>query len=130
MKRVIMAAVHAKGKYARLFCEDAGRAIALVYVQVDDQDAFYGPAMEEVVGCHGKIIQQAEAFTSVGKGVVGPPGDVERYTVVKGMAAAVDGALCDHQFPACEGGRLRESDVTLLFWGQSLVQQLVQVFAC
>lgn len=128
MKRVIVTAVHAKGKYAWLFCEDAGGAIALVYVEVDDEEAFRDAVVEEIIGCHCKIIQQAEAFAPVCKGMVCSAGDVERDTVVEGMAATIDGAFCDHQFPVCEGGGLWESDVPLLFWGECLMEEFGEIF--
>lgn len=78
---VVAAAVEREGGDARLALEDDGAAVALMHVEVHNQDP---PDELRVVakrheGGHTDVVEDAVALASVGKGVVRAAGKVSRH---------------------------------------------------
>ena len=69
--------MHTKCKYCRLVSKNSRRAIALVYIEVDDKDLFGQPLVQEIVGCDGKIVEQTKTFTAISKSMVGAAGYIQ-----------------------------------------------------
>ncbi len=91
MERIIVCAMHAEGEHAWLLLKDAGCAISLVHIEVNDKDLFGQLLAEQVVGGHSEIIEQAEAFTMIRKCMMCATGHIQRHAMLKCMMAAIDG---------------------------------------
>ena len=102
MEWIVMTAMHAKGEYPGLLFKKLCRTVALVDIQVDDQQTFGYPPVQEIIGGYRKIIQQTKSLAPVGKSMVSASCDVQRHTIADGMMTTVDGALCDHQLSPCQ----------------------------
>mmetsp|Transcript_20813 Transcript_20813/g.51553 ORF Transcript_20813/g.51553 Transcript_20813/m.51553 type:complete len:343 (-) Transcript_20813:247-1275(-) len=90
--RIVASAVDAEGDHPVVPLEYLGCAIALVHVQVDDEDGGWGGG--ELVGevrqgvhrCHGDVIEDAEALAPSREGMVRSPGNL-RGRFVRGSLA-------------------------------------------
>ena len=59
--RVVLRAMHGKGEGARLVAQDVGGAVALVHVEIDDQNVPGQPLVQQDQRRHGHVVEGAEA---------------------------------------------------------------------
>src|SRR5689334_992494 len=93
MKRIVVFPMHAEGKYLGMVLENACRAIALVHIKVNDQNLFAQFAIQQVVGCHCKIIEQAKSFALIPEGMMCATCHIYGHSVFKRMQTAINSAL-------------------------------------
>ncbi|MNL39555.1 hypothetical protein D3C87_1618400 [compost metagenome] len=69
--------MHGKGKYLRLVVKNLCRSIALVYIQVNDQDTPGQFIFQQMVCRNGLVIQQAKALSPIAAGMVCAPRNIK-----------------------------------------------------
>ena len=94
-QRVVALAVHRKGEHSLFVAENMRGAVALMHIQVDNEDTPGQLLIEQIIGGHGLVVKTAKTFAAVGKGVVGAAGHIHRHAVFEREQGALDGALCN-----------------------------------
>src|SRR5260221_1451487 len=90
-ERKVSAAVHREREHGRVAGKNGGRAVALVDVEVDDQDAFDATLrLHRARGDRG-VVEDAEAFAEVAMGVVRAAGEVDAATAGECAPASREG---------------------------------------
>ena len=96
MVGVVFGAVHGKGMDAWVPLGKNSGTVALMNVEVNDEDAFEAVKVDEVVGTNDDVIEDAKTFASVIVGMVCAAGDIESSASVgEGVNGKVHGALTD-----------------------------------
>ena len=96
MVGVVFGAVHGKGMDAWVALGKNSGTVALMNVEVNDEDAFEAVKVDEVVGTNDDVIEDAKTFASVIVGMVCAAGDIESSASVgEGVNGKVHGALTD-----------------------------------
>ena len=90
--------------------EDAGGAVALVDVAVDDEDAGDAALVEEGAGGDGDVVEDAVAGAALGPGVVRAAGHVGGEAVLQREAGGERGAAGGEEGAAGDGGGARQAD--------------------
>src|SRR5690606_7371407 len=75
--------MHRECKNTSFVSEDFSSAIALMDIQVYDQNFLCKTSLQQVIRCNSLIVEQAEPFTPVGKRVVRATGDVHGDAVLQ-----------------------------------------------
>src|SRR5690606_12364904 len=75
--------MHRECKNTSFVSEDFSSAIALMDIQVYDQNFLCKTSLQQVIRCNSLIVEQTETFTSVGKRMVSPASDVHGNPVLQ-----------------------------------------------
>ena len=124
---VVALGVQREGQDVGAAGEDAGGAVALVDVAVDDQDAGDAALVDERLGGDGDVVEDAEAGAAVGPGVVRAAGHVAGEAVLEREAGGEQGAGGGEEGAAGDGGGVGQADRARLGGGQALVRHPLDV---
>ena len=122
-------AVDGESENAVVVGQDAGRAVALMHVAIDDQDSPGAPLGLHGAGGHGGVVEDTESFAAVAEGMVRAAGQVGGYRAVGQRGAA--GANCGASGPPRafdHAGAPRKADGFLGLFGQLTATDLADVF--
>ena len=98
-----------------------------MHIQINNDHPFHLAGRYKQTRRHSEIIQQAETFTMIGKGVMRTPGYVQCHAVSDGESGTINCALRDDFFAQCQRRRLRKSNDPLLPIRKTLIIQSLQV---
>jgi hypothetical protein len=101
-----------------------------VHVQVNDQYFVRLFAVQQIIRCHGKIIQQAKPFSPVCICMMCATCHIHGNAVFKSVLATVDSALCYYKLSLRKLRRLRKPNMPLFPGGKRLGVQLFDVLFC
>ena len=69
--------MHRGGEHRRVIAEDGRRAVALVYVEIDDGTAPHRAACLHAPGRDGDVVEDTEALATVGERVMRAPREID-----------------------------------------------------
>ena len=109
-RRVVALGVQRQGEDVGAAGEDAGGAVALVDVAVDDEHAGDEALVEQRLGGDGDVVEDAEAGAAVGAGVVRAAGHVAGEPVLEREAGGEQRAGGGEEGAAGDGGGVGQAD--------------------
>ena len=98
LRRVIVRTVHAECKDSFLVPEDPGRSIALMNVEVYDQNGSRRIRLQKNIGGDSHIVEQTKTCAVVRERVVGASGDIHRDAIPGGIPCTLNRPVNDQQF--------------------------------
>ena len=107
--------------------EDAGGAVALVHVAVDDEHARGAAFVEERLGGDGHVVEDAVAGAALRPGVVRAAGHVAGEAVLQREAGGEQRPGGGEEGAAGDGGGVGQADGALLGGGEGLVRHALDV---
>ena len=73
--------------------KDLRSAIALVYIQVDNQDTLSTACLKQISSCHGLVVEHTKALSPIRVSVVGASSYIEGYTFLQGVVCPIYSTL-------------------------------------
>ena len=92
-KGIVIPSMHGEGKDFLPMGKDLRSAIALMYIQVDNQDTLSTACLKQISSRHGLIVEHTKALSPIRVGVVGASGYIEGYTFLQGVVCPIYSTL-------------------------------------
>ena len=128
MKRVIARSMEAQGKDVVAVRGQCGCSIALVDIEVHNECALRNVFGVEHVGGQDKVVEEAEAFWAISKGMVGASSDVHGHPALRSHEGTFRGALHDDGFALDQGAGPFESRSALVGGTEYALLQGLPIF--
>ena len=127
LERKIARAVDREGENAFVAGQNAGRAIALMDVTINDQYPACQAFCLHGAGGHGGIIENAESFATISKSVVRAPGEIGCNAILHCGATGADGGASGTTGAFNHAFAPRKTDHFLRLFRQLTVTDLLDV---